>query len=99
MRRMVEEIHVGVVLPVSNRRVLPGEEGEVNLVLGMILPVGSRLRIAVQPKPDPDPRIAGLQDGGAAVLRRELVILPRLNEVVDEWVIVPLAHFVAERVN
>jgi hypothetical protein len=43
-------------------------------VLRMIFAVRTGLRIAGQREPDPDHRIAGLQDEGAAVMRSELLV-------------------------
>src|SRR5436190_2072240 len=99
MRRVIEGTHVGVPPCVCDGRSLPGEEGEVDLILGMPYPSRSRLRIARQWEPDPNHRVAGLQDRGAAVLRSKIQILPRLDKIVDERVVVPFRHFVAEGVN
>ena len=65
----------------------------MHLILGM---VGLAIQSDLEAKAYH--RIAGLEKGRAAILRRS-GSQPRGNQVVDEWVVVPFLNFMAQPVD
>src|SRR4051812_30266809 len=92
VRRFGKRTHIGVQPTVCSRLTLPREPGEVDLVLRMPHTPRPGLWVLGQGEPVTHYRISRLQDARAPVLRRSRS-LPRVHQVVDEGVVIPLAHF------
>src|SRR4051812_3756093 len=85
----------------------PQEPRQDRLVLRVVVAVGALRAVGVRALPvgvgalreaDRDDRVTGLEDAGAAVLRRGGRD-PRVHRVVDERVVRPLGDLVADRVD